>query len=196
MHSEQCCQQVEGRGPSLLLSPGKPTPWGVLCPVPRYPVQERRGHTGENPAKGHEDDEGTGASLVWGHAERAGNVTLEKLRLREALINSWRQGAKTMEQGSFQWCPVTGQEPVGTHWNTGGSLWTSGNTFFTVRVTKRWHRLARGFWHLHPSRYLKAIWTWSWATILGSTAWARRLDKMISSSPFQPPPFCNSITIL
>jgi len=34
-----------------------------------------------------------------------------------------------MEPASFQWCPVTGPEAVGTNWNTGRSLWTSGNTF-------------------------------------------------------------------
>jgi len=27
-------------------------------------VQERHGHTGESPTKDHEDDEGTGASLI------------------------------------------------------------------------------------------------------------------------------------
>jgi len=38
-----------------------------------------------------------------------------------------------MKPGSFQQCPVTGPEATGTNWNTGGAIWTSGNTF-TMRV--------------------------------------------------------------
>ena len=37
-------------------------------------VQERHGHTGESLTKGHEDDEGSGASHMRGKAERAGTV--------------------------------------------------------------------------------------------------------------------------
>ena len=29
--------------------------------------------------------------------------------------NTWREGAKRMEPGSFQWCPVTGQGAMGTN---------------------------------------------------------------------------------
>lgn len=37
---------------------------GVLCAVLCFSVQERHRHTGENSAKGQEDDERTGTSLV------------------------------------------------------------------------------------------------------------------------------------
>ena len=42
----------------------------------------------------------------------------------------WRDSVKRVELGSSQWCPVKGPEAMGTNWNTGDSLWTSGNTFF------------------------------------------------------------------
>lgn len=42
--------------------------------VLRSPVLKRNRHTGGSPTKGHEDDEVTGASLMWGEAERAGTI--------------------------------------------------------------------------------------------------------------------------
>jgi len=47
-----------------------------------------------------------------------GLFSLEKRRLRgvfSMLINTCRKGAKRMDPGSFQWCPVTGPEAPGTH---------------------------------------------------------------------------------
>ena len=69
----QCYQQVKGGGPSPLLSTGGAT-LGLWSPVLGSPVQERYELTGASPVKGTEDDEGTGASLKWGKAERAGTV--------------------------------------------------------------------------------------------------------------------------
>lgn len=68
------------------------------------------------------------------------------------------------EPGSFQWCPVTGQEAMGTTWNRGGAVWTSGST------SALWEWLTSGtgcperLQSLHPVGHSKATWTWSWAT--------------------------------
>ena len=59
--------------PPALRCPGE-APSGVFCPVLGFPVQERWGATGESPAEGYEDEEGTGASLLWGEAEGAGLI--------------------------------------------------------------------------------------------------------------------------
>lgn len=40
----------------------------------------------------------------------------------------WTEGVKRMEPGSFQWHLETGQEAVGTNWNTTCSVWTLGNS--------------------------------------------------------------------
>ena len=47
---------------------------GVAGPVLYFSVQERHGDTRLSPAKGHEDDERTGVSVIWGEAERAETV--------------------------------------------------------------------------------------------------------------------------
>ncbi|KAM9630334.1 uncharacterized protein ACIBXB_016808 [Morphnus guianensis] len=60
--------QVKGGDPSPLLSTG------MLCPVLAFPGQEKDGHTGEGSTKGHQDDEGIGASLTQGEAVRVGTV--------------------------------------------------------------------------------------------------------------------------
>lgn len=46
----------------------------VLCPVVGSPVQEKQGTFSESPAKGYRGNEGTGAFLLWGKAEKSGAV--------------------------------------------------------------------------------------------------------------------------
>jgi len=41
-------------------------------------------------------------------------------------INTWMENENRRETASFQWCPVTKQEAMGTNWNVGASTWTSG----------------------------------------------------------------------
>ncbi|KAK4806630.1 hypothetical protein QYF61_022936 [Mycteria americana] len=59
---DKYCQQLGGRDLSPLFSTDEATA-GVVGPVLGSSVQERHGHTGERPMKGHKDDEETGASL-------------------------------------------------------------------------------------------------------------------------------------
>lgn len=67
------------------------------------------------------------------------------------------------------WRPVTEQEVMGTNGNTEDPS-EHQEIFFTLRVTKHWHRLHREWWSLHPQRYFKAVWTQSWATGSGGPA--------------------------
>lgn len=80
-------------------------------------------------------------------------------RILSMWIIIWREGAKKIEPGSFQWCPVA-PEAMGTNGNTGDSIWTTGNISSLWRWWT-WNRLLG--WS--PSLELfKALWTWSWAT--------------------------------
>ena len=54
------------------------------------PVQKRQGSSRRNPAEGHKDDKGSGASPVRGKAEQPGSVHLGKRRLRGSLINVYK----------------------------------------------------------------------------------------------------------
>lgn len=88
---------------------------------------------------------------------------------------------------------MTGQESVNTNCNTACSVWTSENTFLL------WGELSTGtgcpkrFWSLHPWRYSKANWTWSWAPCSRWSCLSRGLDCMTRGA-FQPQEFCDSMT--
>lgn len=106
----------------------------------------------ESPVKSHQDDEGTEATLPWGEAERAGTD-----------INTWREGGKKMQPGSPQWCPVSGQEAMGTSWHTEASPWKPGST--SVQVAERWRSpwgslRATCMWHWTPC---SECWPIDWA---------------------------------
>lgn len=91
---------------------------------------------------------------------------LKKRRREQGLINI----CKYVKRGHKGWRQAFPETPSvrtrgSRHKQTGGSLRTSGNTFFTVRVTEHCHSLQSGTeWNLRLRRYSKAIWRWSWAT--------------------------------
>lgn len=63
----------QGDDPFSLLSTGEVTSV-VLSPVLDSTVQDRYGTRGDSLRKGHENDEQSDASLLWGKAERVGNT--------------------------------------------------------------------------------------------------------------------------
>lgn len=50
-------------------------------------------------------------------------------------------------------------------------------------------RLPDGVWSLHPSRYGKPDWTWSWTACSGCSCLSRGLDHMASGGSYQLQPF-------
>ena len=141
-----------------------------------------------------------------------GLFSLEKRRLRGILsmyVNTWREGAKGTEPGSFQWCPVAGPEAMGTNWtdrtrDNGHRLkhrrfaLNIREHLFTVRVTEHWNRLPREAVESPSLNILKSWWHDrhdSWQLTLGGPAWAGGLDKMTSRRAFQSQPFCDPVII-
>ena len=103
--------------------------------------------------------------------------------------NTWKEGAKRMEPGSFQWCPVTGQEAMGTHRHTGDSLWT---LFYCEHHWALAQVAQRGCGVSLLGDIQKPSGHGPGQLALGGPAWAGvLLDQMTSRGPSQPPPLCN-----
>lgn len=88
-------------------------------------------------------------------------------------VNTCREGRKRVEPGSFQWCPGTEPEPMGTHCKKGGF---SRIHFFIMSVTEHWPSFPIDV-VAPPWIYLKAIWTQSWATSHKWPYLSRGLDQ-------------------
>lgn len=76
-------------------------------------------------------------------------------------IHSWREGAKRREpngawwQDQRQWSQTEMQEVSSEHHETLCQLWEWPNS--GKGCPERW-------WSLHPCKYAKVVWTWSWRT--------------------------------
>lgn len=111
----------------------------------------------------------------WGISHMLRCFRLEMRRLWEILsmyIKTWIY--RQVKLGSFQPCPKT----MGPNWNTGDSLGTSGNTFFTVSGAKHCHRLPI---ETEKLEILKS----NLAMALGNQLKLRGLDQMTARGFFQ-----------
>lgn len=157
-----------------------------------YPVQSGLTSTKETGMYWKEPKEGwqrwlePGTTLLWEETD----IEEEESGISSMLTNTRRNSAKKIEQGSFQWCPVTGQEAVvGTNWNTGGSLCTPGNYFFYCKywaLAQVAQRVCGVFWHgdlQKPPGYGPG------QPALGGSSWWTICPSKVT---FQLQPFCES----
>ena len=111
------------------------------------PSIKRQGSPGESPAEGHKDDEGPGASPYEERLSNLGLFSLERRRLSGLLINVCEYlkggGRQIIEARLFlvvcsDRTRSNGLKPENRKFCT--NMWKN---FFTIRVTKHWHRLPR-----------------------------------------------------
>lgn len=111
-------------------------------------------------------------------------------------INTWREGAKRTDPGSFQWRHDRTR-------NNGHRLehkmfhLNIRKHFFTVQMMQRWHRLSREAM-VSP---FQEIFKNHMDMVLGNLHWVSLLEKrcsdqmMTSSGPFQPQPLRDSVIL-
>lgn len=94
-----------------------------------------------------------------------GHFSMEKMRVRRISsksMNTWREGATTMEPGSFLWFSVTRQEGTRTKWNTRGTIWITWSTSLlwqsagSVRA-QRGCGVSLEIFRSHPDRGLSSL---------------------------------------
>ncbi|RMC13266.1 hypothetical protein DUI87_10800 [Hirundo rustica rustica] len=152
LHQEERGQQAEGGDPAPLLGPGEPTS-GVLYPVLDSSGQERQGATGKGPVEAikmirdlehlsHEES-----------LRKLGLFSLEKRRLRGALINPYKplkggcqeEGARLYSVVPKNWIRSNGHKLKHKKFHL-----NMRKNFFTLRVAEPWNRLPRKVVDLPP----------------------------------------------
>lgn len=81
------------------------------------------------------------------------------------------------------------QEAIGTNWNTEDAIGNQGNISLLRAWLSMWTGCSERSRNLPPWRYSEAVWTCVWQPALGIPA-----GKLASKGPFQPLPFCHSVT--
>lgn len=99
------------------------------------PYYRTYGLTGASPTQDHWCDEGTGASTIWGEAERPDLVQPGEEKAQSGQILDGKEWTKMREPDSSQWSTLTGQYVMDTK--------NKKFHFFTVWVVKHWKRLWR-----------------------------------------------------